>query len=66
MKDLKLNKEVANRLQDDEMANLVGAGPVISGSNTTSGKAIAQAQFAVAAEEESAGGSSSCCQKSCK
>ena len=65
MKDLKLNKEVTNRLQDDEMANLVGAGPVISGSNTRRGKEIAQAQF-VAAEEESAGGSSSCCQKSCK
>ncbi len=63
MKDLKLNKEVANRLQDEEMANLVGAGPVISGSNTTSGK-MAQAQLALAAEEETE--NRSCCQKSCK
>ncbi len=63
MKDLKLNKEVANRLQDDEMANLVGAGVEISGSNTSSGKAVAQAQFAV---EQETSGSSSCCQKSCK
>ena len=60
MKDLKLNKEVANRLQDEEMANLVGAGTDIT--NTKSGK-MAQARQV---EEQEEGGSSSCCQKSCK
>ena len=59
MKDLKLNKEVANRLQDEEMAKLVGAGTDVT--NTTKGKA--EAQQAVAVEEAE---SRSCCQKSCK
>ena len=64
MKDLMLNKEVANRLQDEEMANLVGAGSDVDVTNTKSGKvAIAQDRQAL---EQAEGGSSSCCQKSCK
>lgn len=55
MKELKLNKEVTNRLQDEEMAKLVGAA---SASNTSSGKA----QKAMTMEESE---KSSCCQKSC-
>ncbi len=62
MKDLKLNKEVANRLQDEEMANLVGAGPAISGSNTTSSTDGAKKELAMAMEEIE---NRSCCQKSC-
>ena len=61
MKDLKLNKEVANRLQDEEMANLIGASGV-EVTNTKSGKTVEQAQQSL----EQEGGSSSCCQKSCK
>ena len=61
MKDLKLNKEVANRLQDEEMANLIGASGV-DVTNTKSGKAVEQDQQSL----EQEGGSSSCCQKSCK
>ena len=59
MKDLMLNKEVANRLQDEEMANLVGAGTDVT--NTKSGKMAQDRQV-----EDQEGGSSSCCQKSCK
>ena len=61
MKDLMLNKEVVNRLQDEEMANLVGAGTDVT--NTKSGKSITQDQKSLEQEE---GGSSSCCQKSCR
>ena len=63
MKELKLNKEVVNRLQDEEMANLMGAG--VDGSNTTRGKAALLLSVAEQTEEDK-GGSSSCCQKSCK
>ena len=63
MKDLKLNKEVANRLQDEEMASLVGAGTDVDVTNTSKGKAaVEKAQQSL----EQEGGSSSCCQKSCK
>ena len=58
MKDLKLNKEVANRLQDNEMANLVGAGTDVDVTNTKKGKAEAQSMEEVE--------NRSCCQKSCR
>ena len=58
MKDLKLNKEVANRLQDNEMANLVGAGTDVDVTNTAKGKAEPQAMEEVE--------NRSCCQKSCR
>lgn len=61
MKDLKLNKEVANRLQDEEMANLIGASGV-DATNTKSGKTDEQAQQSLKQEDDS----SSCCQKSCR
>jgi len=62
MKDLKLNKEVVNRLQDEEMASLVGAA---SESKST---IVNKEQMSASHELEDDGDTSftSCCKKSCK
>ena len=62
MKELNLNKQVANRLQDEEMANLVGAA---SESKST---IINKDQMAVGRdiEDDNDSGFTSCCKKSCK
>lgn len=61
MKELMLNKEVVNRLQDEEMANLVGAD---SNSKST---IINKDQMAAShdIEDDNGSGFTSCCKKSC-
>lgn len=62
MKNLNLNKQVANRLQDEEMANLVGAA---SESKST---IVNKEQMSARQDLEDDGDTSftSCCKKSCK
>lgn len=62
MKNLNLNKQVTNRLQDEEMANLVGAA---SDSKST---IVNKEQMSSSHDLEDDGDTSftSCCKKSCK